>query len=54
MSNSGAWLVSDTYTPIELVRRLPAAARAEFIEYTPQFVWFLQSVAALIEEGAEL
>lgn len=45
------WLVSETYTPAELAERLPASARAEFIEHTPQFVWFLQSVAALIEES---
>ena len=49
-----AWLVADSYSPAELAQRLPAPLRAEFVEYTPQLVWFLQTVAALVEEGAEL
>ena len=49
-----AWLVSDTYTPTELARRLPAAARAEFIEYGPELESFLRAVRLEIEEGAEL
>ena len=49
-----AWLVADNFSPSELVRRLPASARAESIEHGRELESFLRAVRLEIEEGAEL
>ena len=49
-----AWLVADNHSPSELVRRLPASARAESIEHERELESFLRAIRLEIEEGAEL